>query len=357
MRLAARPSGFSAEPLGIVGRRMANPYVKQYLMAAGPTPLPPRVVPGHGRADPLPPRARLRRGVRALPRAAARGCSRPRTTCSASPLQGSGGMESAAANLIQPGRRGRSSPRAASSASASSSWPRPGRRRSSTTTPAGATRSSPPTSTGCSGENPGVELVFTTFSETSTGVLNDIQALTQVAHEHDALIVVDAISGLGAVPLPQDEWDVDVVVAGSQKALMCPPGLGFASPNERALARAAERRWPALLLRLEPHREGPAQGPAGQPVHAGRVALHGARRRARADRGGGARQRLRAPPPARPRRARGGQGRSTSSCSAPRTRTRTSSRRSSCPRRSTARRCRRRCATSTASRSPAARTS
>ena len=90
------------------------------------------------------------------------------------------------------------------------------------------------------GENPGVEVVFTTFSETSTGVLNDIQPLTQVAHEHDALIVVDAISGLGAVPLPQDEWDVDVVVAGSQKALMCPPGLGFASA-ERARARARRR--------------------------------------------------------------------------------------------------------------------
>ena len=55
------------------------------------------------------------------------------------------------------------------------------------------------------------------------------------------MLCVDAVSGLGAVSLPQDEWGVDVVVAGSQKSLMCPPGLGFASVSERAMALAAER--------------------------------------------------------------------------------------------------------------------
>jgi aspartate aminotransferase-like enzyme len=88
-------------------------------------------------------------------------------------------------------------------------------------------------------EHDGVEVVFTTFSETSTGVVNDIRELTEVAHRNGALIAVDAVSGLGAVPLPQDEWGVDVVVAGSQKALMAPPGLAFASANEAALERAA----------------------------------------------------------------------------------------------------------------------
>jgi serine---pyruvate transaminase len=88
-------------------------------------------------------------------------------------------------------------------------------------------------------KNERVELVFTTFSETSTGVVNDIRELTQVAHRHGALIAVDAVSGLGAVPLPQDDWGVDVVVAGSQKALMAPPGLAFTSANEAALDRAA----------------------------------------------------------------------------------------------------------------------
>ncbi len=99
----------------------------------------------------------------------------------------------------------------------------------------GRRRSIPPSSTALLGENPGVEVVFTTFSETSTGVVNDIRELTEVAHRHDALIAVDAVSGIGAVSLPQDEWGVDVVVAGSQKALMAPPGLGFASANAAAL--------------------------------------------------------------------------------------------------------------------------
>lgn len=89
------------------------------------------------------------------------------------------------------------------------------------------------------GENEGVGVVFTTLSETSTGVVNDVRTLTEVAHRHDAVIAVDAVSAMGAIPMPQDEWGTDVVVSGSQKALMCPPGLGFASVNERALERAS----------------------------------------------------------------------------------------------------------------------
>jgi serine---pyruvate transaminase len=88
-------------------------------------------------------------------------------------------------------------------------------------------------------ENEGVELVFTTLSETSTGVVNDVKELAEVAHRHGALIAVDAISAMGAVSLAQDEHGVDVVVAGSQKALMAPPGLGFVSAGEAALERAA----------------------------------------------------------------------------------------------------------------------
>ena len=82
--------------------------------------------------------------------------------------------------------------------------------------------------------------VFTTLSETSTGVVNDIHGLADVAHRHGALLAVDAVSALGAVPVNQDAWGVDVVVAGSQKALMCPPGLAFASANDAALKRASE---------------------------------------------------------------------------------------------------------------------
>jgi aspartate aminotransferase-like enzyme len=87
----------------------------------------------------------------------------------------------------------------------------------------------------------GAKVAFTTLSETSTGILNDIAALGEVARSYDAILAVDAVSALGAVPVDQDANGVDVIVAGSQKALMCPPGLAFASVSERALERAAEQ--------------------------------------------------------------------------------------------------------------------
>jgi len=82
----------------------------------------------------------------------------------------------------------------------------------------------------------GARVVFCTHSETSTGVVADVQALKGAVG--DAVLVVDAISSLGAVPLEMDAWGIDVVVSGSQKALMCPPGL--------AMAAVAEPVWDAL---------------------------------------------------------------------------------------------------------------
>jgi len=78
--------------------------------------------------------------------------------------------------------------------------------------------------------------VFVVHSETSTGVVADVRALAASAKEAGALVVVDAVSSLGAVPCETDAWDLDVVVSGSQKALMSPPGLGFAAVSEAALA-------------------------------------------------------------------------------------------------------------------------
>ena len=82
--------------------------------------------------------------------------------------------------------------------------------------------------------NPEIKVVFTTLCETSTGVDNDIEKIAKVVKETSAVLVVDAISGLGAVDLKTDAWGVDVVVAGSQKGLMLPPGLGFISVSPRA---------------------------------------------------------------------------------------------------------------------------
>src|SRR4051794_38246123 len=90
-------------------------------------------------------------------------------------------------------------------------------------------------------EHDGIEVVFATQSETSTGVVHDVQAIAEVVNRHGAILAVDAVSGLGAAELRQDEWGIDVVVAGSQKALMCPPGLGFASVSQRALDYVARK--------------------------------------------------------------------------------------------------------------------
>jgi aspartate aminotransferase-like enzyme len=92
-----------------------------------------------------------------------------------------------------------------------------------------------------------VRAVYATHSETSTGVINDIRAIAEAAHRHGAVLCVDAVSGLGVVDLPTDAWELDVVVAGSQKALMTPPGLAFSAVSERAyeLARDARARGAA----------------------------------------------------------------------------------------------------------------
>ena len=78
--------------------------------------------------------------------------------------------------------------------------------------------------------------VWFVHSETSTGVVADVQALAAVGKEAGALVVVDAVSSLGAVPCETDAWGLDVVVSGSQKALMSPPGLGLAAVSEAALS-------------------------------------------------------------------------------------------------------------------------
>jgi len=78
--------------------------------------------------------------------------------------------------------------------------------------------------------------VWLVHSETSTGVVADIRSLAAVAKDAGAHVVVDAVSSLGAVPCDTDAWGLDVVVSGSQKALMCPPGLGLAAVSGAALA-------------------------------------------------------------------------------------------------------------------------
>jgi serine---pyruvate transaminase len=94
----------------------------------------------------------------------------------------------------------------------------------------------------------GARTVFLVHSETSTGVVADIEALAKVAREADALTVVDAVSSLGAVPVETDAWGLDVVVAGSQKALMTPPGLSVATVSQKAWERASQSSTPRFYF-------------------------------------------------------------------------------------------------------------
>jgi aspartate aminotransferase-like enzyme len=84
-------------------------------------------------------------------------------------------------------------------------------------------------------EDPSIKAVFTQATETSTGVLHPVKEIAALVSRHPGtILVVDGISHLGAVELPMDEWKLDVVICGSQKALMLPPGLAFAALSDKA---------------------------------------------------------------------------------------------------------------------------
>ena len=101
----------------------------------------------------------------------------------------------------------------------------------------------------------GAHAVLLTHSETSTGVVADVQSLAAAAKEAGALVVVDAISSLGAVPLETDAWGIDVVASGSQKALMSSPGLAMASVSQAAWEASRRSTSPRLYFDWETTRE------------------------------------------------------------------------------------------------------
>ncbi len=109
---------------------------------------------------------------------------------------------------------------------------------------------------------PDVKAVLLTHNETSTGVMNPIADLAAAVREErpDALILVDSVSGLGAVPFEMDAWGVDVVVTGSQKAWMAAPGLAMIAASERAWAAMEMARMPRFYLDLRAHRDSAASG-------------------------------------------------------------------------------------------------
>lgn len=100
-------------------------------------------------------------------------------------------------------------------------------------------------------EAPEARAVLVAQSETSTGTRNDVAAIAAIVRETPALMVVDAISSLGAMELRTDEWGVDVMIAGSQKALMAPPGLALISVSDKAWRAVAASQMPKFYWAFE----------------------------------------------------------------------------------------------------------
>jgi aspartate aminotransferase-like enzyme len=206
---------------------------KRYLFTPGPTPVPPEVLAAvgapvvhHRSPDFRPTYERVLRRLREVCRTDADvllfGAS------------GTGAFESAVANLVTPGERHL----VVSAGNFGERW----------TAMTGAYGAEVDVLRYEWGETPDADdvrarlrereakAVWLVQSETSTGVVADVQALAAAAREGGALVVVDAVSSLGAVPCETDAWGLDVVVSGSQKALMTPPGLGLAAVSKAAFA-------------------------------------------------------------------------------------------------------------------------
>jgi len=105
-------------------------------------------------------------------------------------------------------------------------------------------------------KDPAIKAVYVQASETSTGVAHDTRALAEIVRaREDTILVVDAITALGVFDLRTDEWGLDVLVAGSQKALMLPPGLAFVSVSEKAWRLAEKAKNAAFYFNFKKERE------------------------------------------------------------------------------------------------------
>ncbi len=101
-----------------------------------------------------------------------------------------------------------------------------------------------------------IKAVLMTHNETSTGVTNDIEAVGKLIKGTDKLLVVDAISSLGGLDLQMDNWGIDVVVTGSQKALMAPPGLGYVALSDKAWEAVNASKLPKFYWDYKKYRKG-----------------------------------------------------------------------------------------------------
>jgi aspartate aminotransferase-like enzyme len=125
---------------------------------------------------------------------------------------------------------------------------------------------------------PGVRAVYVQATESSTGVRHDVEAIAGLvrAQAPQALLVVDAITGLGTTRLDVDAWGIDVIIGGSQKALMIPPGLAYLAVSERAWQRAESTRSPRYYFDLRRERKAAAKGESAYTPATALIAALGA---------------------------------------------------------------------------------
>lgn len=103
-------------------------------------------------------------------------------------------------------------------------------------------------------QDPNIKAVAITHNETSTGVTNDLETIAKIVKSYDKLLLVDAVSSLGCLPLDVDAWGCDVVVTASQKGFMVPPGLAFASVSQKAWEASKTAQLPRFYLDFGRHK-------------------------------------------------------------------------------------------------------
>jgi aspartate aminotransferase-like enzyme len=111
-------------------------------------------------------------------------------------------------------------------------------------------------------EHPETRAVLMQHSESSTGVLHDVKGIAAVTRPTPAILIVDAVSSLGIADLPMDRWGVDVVVAGSQKGLMLPPGLSFCALSDKAWGHVKTSRLPKYYFDIAAEHKAVAKNEA-----------------------------------------------------------------------------------------------
>ncbi len=122
----------------------------------------------------------------------------------------------------------------------------------------------------------GVKIVYMQATETSTGARHDVEGIAKLVKQTDALLVVDGITGLGTTHFDIDGWGVDVIIGGSQKAVMVPPGLAYLSVSEKAWERMVRAKQPRYYFDLHKERKAASNGESAYTPATSLIAALGA---------------------------------------------------------------------------------